>query len=204
MKQPLGEMVGNILEMYEVVSVLRGQGKEDVKKVVLTMASEMLALSDAGKGKTRQELTDACEERIKSGEAFERFGELILSQGGMLQSDGSPVFVDRPAEIMTVYADRNGYISSCDALMVGEASCLLGAGRMTKEDVIDMGAGIRLHKKIGDKVSRGEELFTLYSGTKNPVSDDRIDEALYKMDDAYEISDSPVDPPQEIIDVISS
>ena len=75
---------------------------------------------------------------------------------------------------------------------------------MTKEDVIDMGAGIRLHKKIGDKVSRGEELFTLYSGTKNPVSDDRIDEALYKMDDAYEISDSPVDPPQEIIDVISS
>ena len=142
--------------------------------------------------------------KIKSGEAFERFGELILSQGGMLQSDGSPVFVDRPTEIMTVYADRNGYISSCDALMVGEASCLLGAGRMTKEDVIDMGAGIRLHKKIGDKVSRGEELFTLYSGTKNPVSDDRIDEALYKMDDAYEISDSPVDPPQEIIDVISS
>ncbi len=204
MKQPLGEMVGNILEMYEVVSVLRGQGKEDVKKVVLTMASEMLALSDAGKGKTRQELIDACEEKIKSGEAFERFGELILSQGGILQSDGSPVFVDRPTEIMTVYADRNGYISSCDALMVGEASCLLGAGRMTKEDVIDMGAGIRLHKKIGDKVSRGEELFTLYSGTKNPVSDDRIDEALYKMDDAYEISDSPVDPPQEIIDVISS
>ena len=64
----------NILEMYEVVSVLRGQGKEDVKKVVLTMASEMLSLSDAGKGKTRQELINACEGKIKSGEAFERFG----------------------------------------------------------------------------------------------------------------------------------
>ena len=137
MQQPLGEMVGNILEMYEVINVLRGEGKEDVKKVVLTMASEMLSLTDVGKGKTKQELMDACEEKIRSGEAFERFGELILSQGGMLQSDGTPVFVDRPVEVMTVYAEKSGYVSACDALSVGEASCLLGAGRMTKEDVID-------------------------------------------------------------------
>ena len=74
---------------------------------------------------------------------------------------------------------------------------------MEKDDVIDMGAGIRLYKKIGDKVSRGEELFTLYTGTKAPVGDDRIDEALFRMQDAYVISDSPVTAPKEILGVIS-
>ncbi len=204
MEQPLGIMVGNILEMQEVVSVLRGQGREDVKNVVLTMASEMLKMTPAGDGKDTDELKSLCNTKLENGEAFEKFGELILSQGGMLQSDGTPVYVDQPFEVMTVYAEKDGYISSCDALKVGEASCLLGAGRMEKEDVIDMGAGIRLHKKIGDRVSRGEELFTLYTGTKNPVGDDRVDEALFRMQDAYEISDTAVSAPDEILEVISS
>ncbi len=203
MEQPLGIMVGNILEMQEVVSVLTGNGREDVKNVVLTMASEMLKMTPVGKGLGNKELMAMCEDKLKNGEAFDKFGELILSQGGMLQSDGSPVFVDNPCEVMTVYAERDGYVSKCDALMVGEASCLLGAGRMEKEDVIDMGAGIRLYKKIGDKVSRGEELFSLYTGSKNPVGDDRIDEALFKMQDAYVISDNATEAPKEILEVIS-
>ena len=203
MQQPLGEMVGNILEMQEVVNVLSGRGKEDVLKVVLTMASEMLRFTDVGKDKDRETLMAMCKEKIDSGKAFEKFGELILSQGGMLNSDGTPVFSDQPFEVMTVFAEKDGYVSSCDALSVGEASCLLGAGRMEKEDVIDMGAGIRLYKKIGDKVKRGEELFTLYTGSKNPVGDDRIDEALFRMQNAYEISDTPVDAPEEIFDILN-
>ncbi|MBR5937638.1 MAG: thymidine phosphorylase [Clostridiales bacterium] len=203
MQQPLGEMVGNILEMQEVVNVLSGRGKEDVLKVVLTMASEMLRFTDVGKDKDRETLMAMCKERIDSGKAFVKFGELILSQGGMLNSDGTPVFSDKPFEVMTVFAEKDGYVSSCDALSVGEASCLLGAGRMEKEDVIDMGAGIRLYKKIGDKVKRGEELFTLYTGSKNPVGDDRIDEALFRMQNAYEISDTPVDAPEEIFDILN-
>ena len=203
MQQPLGEMVGNILEMQEVVNVLSGRGKEDVLKVVLTMASEMLRFTDVGKDKDRETLMAMCKEKIDSGKAFEKFGELILSQGGMLNSDGTPVFSDQPFEVMTVFAERDGYVSSCDALSVGEASCLLGAGRMEKDDVIDMGAGIRLHKKIGDKVKRGEELFTLYTGSKDPVGDDRIDEALFRMQNAYVISDTPVDAPEEIFDILN-
>jgi len=203
MQQPLGEMVGNILEMQEVVNVLSGRGKEDVLKVVLTMASEMLRFTDVGKDKDRKTLMAMCKEKIDSGKAFEKFGELILSQGGMLNSDGTPVFSDQPFEVMTVFAEKDGYVSSCDALSVGEASCLLGAGRMEKDDVIDMGAGIRLHKKIGDKVKRGEELFTLYTGSKDPVGDDRIDEALFRMQNAYEISDTPVDAPEEIFDILN-
>jgi pyrimidine-nucleoside phosphorylase len=203
MQQPLGEMVGNILEMQEVVNVLSGRGKEDVLKVVLTMASEMLRFTDVGKDKDRKTLMAMCKEKIDSGKAFEKFGELILSQGGILNSDGTPVFSDQPFEVMTVFAEKDGYVSSCDALSVGEASCLLGAGRMEKDDVIDMGAGIRLHKKIGDKVKRGEELFTLYTGSKDPVGDDRIDEALFRMQNAYEISDTPVDAPEEIFDILN-
>ncbi len=203
MQQPLGEMVGNILEMQEVVNVLSGRGKEDVLKVVLTMASEMLRFTDVGKDKDRKTLMAMCKEKIDSGKAFEKFGELILSQGGMLNSDGTPVFSDQPFEVMTVFAEKDGYVSTCDALSVGEASCLLGAGRMEKDDVIDMGAGIRLHKKIGDKVKRGEELFTLYTGSKGPVGDDRIDEALFRMQNAYEISDTPVDAPEEIFDILN-
>ena len=181
MVQPLGHMVGNVLEMMEVVEVLSGKGPDDVKEVVLTMASEMLKMTDAGKGKSSEELKSRCLEKLKNGEAFNKFGDLILSQGGKLHSDGTPVFVDQPFEVMTVHAEKDGYVEICDALEVGEASCLLGAGRMKKEDSIDMGAGIKLHKKIGDKVSRGEELYTLYTGTHSPVSEDRIDEALLKM-----------------------
>ena len=203
MQQPLGEMVGNILEMQEVVNVLSGRGREDVLKVVLTMASEMLRFTEVGKDKDRETLMAMCKEKIDSGKAFEKFGELILSQGGMLNSDGTPVFSDQPFEVMTVFAERDGYVSSCDALSVGEASCLLGAGRMEKDDAIDMGAGIRLHKKIGDKVKRGEELFTLYTGSKDPVGDDRIDEALFRMQNAYVISDTPVDAPEEIFDILN-
>ncbi|MBP5493103.1 MAG: thymidine phosphorylase [Clostridiales bacterium] len=203
MVQPLGAMVGNILEMQEVVATLQGQGRPDVIKVVTTMACEMIKRTPQGRGKSDEEIIGECKKKIESGEAFSRFGDLILSQGGILDASGCPIYVDEPFEVMTVYADRDGYVSRCDALEIGEASCLLGAGRMEKDDVIDMGAGIRLSKKVGDKVSRGDALFTLYTGSKARVSDERVDEALMKMDGAFEIADEPVETPKEILGVIS-
>lgn len=203
MQQPLGHMVGNVLEMVEVMDVLRGNGPKDVLVVVLTMASEMLRFTPYGKDKDVETLKTECLAKISSGEAFSKFGDLILSQGGVLLSDGSPMFVEKPFEVMTVYADRDGYVTQCDALDVGEASCLLGAGRMKKEDTIDMGAGVKLHKKIGDSVKRGEELYTMFIGSESTLSEDRIDEALNKMEQAYSISDVRVDPQPEILEVIS-
>ena len=160
-------------------------------------------MTEVGKGKSSEELKSMCREKLKNGEAFNKFGDLLLSQGGKLHSDGTPVFVEQPFEVMTVHADKDGYVETCDALEVGEASCLLGAGRMKKEDSIDMGAGIKLYKKIGDQVHRGDELYTLYTGTQSPVSEDRLDEALLRMEKAYSISSSPVKAPSEILDVIS-
>ena len=202
MQQPLGTTVGNVLEMMEVMDVLRGNGPKDVLEVVLTMASEMLRFTPYGKDKDVDELKQACLSKVSSGEALGKFGDLILSQGGVLTSDGSPLFVEQPFEVMTVCADRDGYVTKCDALDVGEASCLLGAGRMKKEDIIDMGAGVKLHKKIGDKVNRGDELYTLFVGAQASTSEDRIDEALDKMEQAYEISENYMQPQPEILEVI--
>lgn len=203
MQQPLGSMVGNVLEMTEVVDVLRGNGPKDVVEVVLTMAAEMLSFTPYGKDKDKESLKSECREKITNGEAFAKFGDLILSQGGILLSDGSPMYVARPFEVMSVYADRDGYVSKCDALDIGEASCLLGAGRMKKEDVIDMGAGVKLHKKIGEPVKRGDELYTMFIGSESTLPEDRIDEALMKMEHAYAISEEKVTPEPEILDVIS-
>ncbi|MBO4494861.1 MAG: thymidine phosphorylase [Clostridiales bacterium] len=203
MEQPLGNAVGNILEMQEVMETLAGNGREDVKTVVLTMAAEMLKHTPYGEKLDTETLIAQCGEKLSNGEALAKFQELILSQGGMLDSTGHPVFVDEPFEVMTVFADSDGYVERCDALSVGEASCLLGAGRMQKTDVIDMGAGIKLHKKVGDMVSRGEPLYSLYTGTKDTVSEERIDEALQKMESAYKIGSLPVAKIPEIMGVIS-
>ncbi|MBR2750198.1 MAG: thymidine phosphorylase [Clostridiales bacterium] len=203
MEQPLGSAVGNILEIQEVMETLSGHGREDVVTVVLTMASEMLKHTPYGKDLDSETLKERCAEKLKNGEALEKFRELLLSQGGMLDSSGNPVYVDEPFEVMTVCAHKDGYVKRCDALAVGEASCLLGAGRMEKTDMIDMGAGIKLFKKVGDPVKRGDHLYSLFTGTKNTVDDARIDEALLKMESAYEFSSEPVKPLQEILGVIS-
>ena len=202
MEQPLGCNVGNILEMQEALDTLRSHGQKDVETVVLALASEMLRMTPEYKDHSDAELQTMCKEKITSGAALAKFEDLVLSQGGKLDSSGNPIFVDTPFEIMTVSAERDGYVSNCDALLVGEASCLLGAGRMEKTDVIDMGAGIKLLKKIGDKVTRGEPLYSLYTGSRNSVGDERIDEALAKMEQAYKISDANCEAPQEILGVI--
>ncbi len=203
MEQPLGDRVGNILEMQEVFDALSGKALADVEEVVLAMASEMLRHTDVGKDKSSDELIDMCREKLNNGEALAKFQELILSQGGQLDSSGSPIFVDEPFEVMKVYATDDGYVTRCDALSVGEASCLLGAGRMEKTDVIDMGAGIRLYKKVGDPVKRGDPLYSLYTGSKNVVGEERIDEALYKMESAFAIGKEPASKIVDVIDVIS-
>ena len=202
MEQPLGRCVGNILEMQEAYQTLQGKGQADVETVVLALATEMLKMTDEYKDASDTELKNLCRRKIESGEALSKFEDLILSQGGKLDSSSSPIYVDEPFELMTVFADRDGYVSACDALMVGEASCLLGAGRMEKTDVIDMGAGIRLCKKIGESVKRGDALYSLYTGSHDTVGEDRLDEALQKMEKAYSISDKPCEAPEEILGVI--
>lgn len=202
MEQPLGHRVGNVLEMLEVMDVLHGHGQEDIVNVVSTLAAEMLLHTPYGEGKISKALEGEAIAKLRTGEVNDKFIELILSQGGKIDSNGMPIFVERPCEIMKVMATKSGYISRCDALGVGEASVLLGAGRMKKTDAIDFGAGVEVHRKIGDYVNRGDVLYSLYKGSKATVDEDILSAALDKMENVFEICDEKTERPIEILDIL--
>lgn len=162
MSQPLGHAVGNALEIKEAIDTLKGEGPEDLTELVLVLGSQMAYLGGVGDNLT--EARQALEENMQNGKALERFKTFIASQGG------NPEVVDRPDEVLPqasrtleVKAGRDGVISHIEANEIGVAAMLLGAGRATKEDKLDMSAGLVIHKKIGDPVQAGDSLVTLYS-----------------------------------------
>lgn len=162
MSQPLGHAVGNALEIKEAIDTLKGEGPEDLTELVLVLGSQMAYLGGVGDNLT--EARQALEENIQNGKALECFKTFIASQGG------NPEVIDRPDEVLPqasrtleVKAGRDGVISYIEANEIGVAAMLLGAGRATKEDKLDMSAGLVIHKKIGDPVKAGDSLVTLYS-----------------------------------------
>lgn len=159
---PLGNAIGNSLEVKEAVETLKGRGPEDLGTVSFELAARMLEL--AGKGKL-----DACRELVRSkvedGSAFERFCSLVEKQGGLYKPDDERAFEKAAAE-ETVEAPADGYIAAVRTDSLGTASLLLGAGRETKESVIDCSAGIILHKKTGMRVKKGEIIAQLHTGSR--------------------------------------
>ena len=157
---PLGHNIGNSLEVIEAVETLKGQGPEDLTRVCVSLAANMLYL--AGKGEIPE-----CEKMVRNviedGSALQRFAAMVEAQGG-----DSSVILDTDKFVKAEYsydvrAEKSGYITFMDAEGVGIASSLLGAGRETKESTIDYAAGIILHKKTGEKVEAGEVIATLYA-----------------------------------------
>lgn len=161
MSQPLGFAIGNALEVKEAIDTLKGEGPEDLTELVLTLGSQMVVLGK--KAKTLEEAREKLLEAIKSGKALEKFKEFLKNQGG------DPSVVDNPEKLpqakykIPVPAKEGGYVSNMVADQIGIAAMLLGAGRATKEDKIDLAVGIVLNKKVGDKVEKGESLMTIYS-----------------------------------------
>lgn len=202
MEQPLGRAVGNVLEVREAIEVLSGGGPSDTHEVSLTLAAAMLMRSESGEGKTFSECMRIAEESISSGRAIAAFNRFIIGQGGELNDEGSPVFVEAPVQRAIVKADHNGYIGVLDALKIGEASMHLGAGRIRKGDDIDMGAGILLHKKIGDCVMEGEMVATLYTGSGSSICEAGIQDVVKDVKAAIEIVSDPVTPPPEILAIL--
>lgn len=175
MNQPLGKAVGNSLEIIEAIETLRGNGPEDLTELTLTIGSKMVFLAD--KASSLEEARSMLEESIKSGKAIEKLKTLIKAQGG------DETIVDHPEKLplakykIELPAKQSGYIKAINANEVGVASLLLGAGRMTKDSVIDLSVGIVLNKKIGDFVEEGESLLTIYANKEDVES---IKERLYK------------------------
>ncbi len=159
MDEPLGFSVGNSLEVEEAIEVLKGNGPQDLIELTLVLSSQLLIMT--GAYKTLDEAYDASKEHLVDGSAYKKFLELIKAQGGTSLQFEKPLFERE------VLAEASGFIKGFDTQGIGESAAILGAGRSTKNEPIDLTAGIYLPHKIGSFVEKGEllaKLFTSRSG----------------------------------------
>lgn len=160
MDKPLGHNIGNSLEVIEAVETLRGHGPADLTEVCLALAAGLLRL--AGKGEP-DECRSMAQAALTSGAAYEKLCAMVAAQGGDVSVLKDTSKFTSAACACDVLCEADGYLAKTDTEGVGAAAVLLGAGRETKESPIDFAAGIRLHKKAGDPVRRGDVLATLYA-----------------------------------------
>lgn len=168
MNQPLGNKIGNALEIEESIDLLKGKGPKDLEELTLEIAAYMLIFGE--KATTIEEATAILKENIANGSALERFKAMVIAQGG----DGNVMddySIMPQAKYQIPYAAKtNGVISKMTADEVGVASMLLGGGRQKAEDKLDYAVGIELFKKVGDAVHEGEAILMIYSNRED-VSD---------------------------------
>ena len=160
MDRPLGYAVGNSLEVVEAIEALQGKGPEDLVELSLALASQILFLADKG---TIEECRALAQDAITSGKALDTFAKMVEAQGGDPEYIYHPEKFAKAPYVREVKVTQNGYIASVNTEQYGLASLLLGAGRNTKEDEIDLSAGYLLKKKTGDAVQAGDTLAVLYA-----------------------------------------
>lgn len=194
MSQPLGNAVGNALELKEAIATLKGNGPKDLTELVLTLGSQMVVLAEQAESldEARQMLVDA----IKTGKALNKFKTFLSNQGGDDSIVDSPEKLPSAKYQVEFKAKKDGFITEIIANDIGVASMMLGAGRQTKEDVIDLGVGIVLNKKVGEHVEKGENILTIHTNTK------KIDDILNKLDNSITI-DSKGEAPTLIHKIIT-
>lgn len=165
MSQPLGLAIGNALEVKEAIDTLRGEGPEDLNELVLTLGSQMVVL--AKKANTLDEAREKLIEVMKNGKALEKFKEFLENQGGDSSVVDQPEKLPQAPYQIEVPAKEAGVVAEIVADEIGVAAMILGAGRATKEDDIDLSVGIMLNKKVGDRVEKGESLVTLHANRED-------------------------------------
>lgn len=186
MNQPLGRAIGNALELKEAIDTLKGHGPEDLTELVLTLGSQMVVL--ANKADTLEEARALLIKAIESGAALDKFKTFVENQGGDATVIDHPERLPQAAYQIDYKAKNSGYVTELVSNDIGVASMMLGAGRLAKEDDIDLAVGIVLNKKIGDKVEAGESLLTIHSNRQN------VDDVIKKLDTSITIEDQVVSP----------
>jgi pyrimidine-nucleoside phosphorylase len=188
MNQPLGNAVGNALEVREAIDALQGRGPADFVEHCLVIGSHMITLGGqvADTGEARQKLQQA----LDSGRAWTKFREWIVAQGGDVTRVDDPDRLPRARLVKTVKAPRDGHVADIDAKEIGLTAMLLGGGRAQKGDAVDPAVGIVLAAKVGDEVERGAPLFTLHANDKAKQA-----EAERRALAAFSWQDQPVVPP---------
>ncbi|AUZ41143.1 pyrimidine-nucleoside phosphorylase [Bacillus sp. MBGLi79] len=181
MSQPLGFAIGNALEVKEAIDTLKGEGPEDLTELVLTLGSQMVVL--AKKAETLDEAREKLIDVMKNGKALQKFKDFLQNQGGDSSVADNPEKLPQAAYKIDIPAKEAGVVSEIVADQIGVAAMLLGAGRATKEDKIDLAVGIMLRKKVGDAVEKGEPLVTLYANREN------VDDFIAKVYDNIQIAE---------------
>lgn len=195
MEEPLGFAIGNNMEVKEAIEVLKGDGPEDVKEVSVAIAGMMLSLGLENVSHSQGKRM--AKKALSSGQAFEKFKEMVQAQGGDIRYVEHPEFFERDAFEGEVLAAEDGFLSGMDTEKIGVAAGLLGAGRETKDSVIDMSAGIYLEKKIGDTVKKGEPIAICYAGTK-----EKLNRGMAMFESSIRYSKEAPRIPKLIVDII--
>ncbi|MCD7826318.1 MAG: thymidine phosphorylase [Clostridiaceae bacterium] len=191
MDVPLGIAVGNDIEMIEAVEMLQGNGPEDFREICHTFAREMLVLSGQG---TEEECDKMLREAIKSGAGLKKLADMVAEQGG----DSTYIYhtekFPKAKYSLDFVAEQDGYVVKMDTEQCGKTAVMLGAGRETKDSLIDSAAGIRFFKKTGQKVRKGDILATLYASKENILAP-----ALSFLKDAYQFGQKQPEPQKNIL-----
>ncbi|AOV08107.1 pyrimidine-nucleoside phosphorylase [Sporosarcina ureilytica] len=195
MSQPLGNAIGNALEVTEAIETLQGKGPEDLTELCLTLGSQMVVLG--GQAESLEEARKMLKEVIQNGKALQLFGDLIEAQGGDRTVIEDPSRLPRAQYQIPVVASRSGYVTKMEADDIGIAAMLLGAGRATKEDKIDLAVGIVLNKKVGDYVEKGETLAILHANSED------VTQSTELLLQHIHIEDAKITPPPLIGEIIT-
>ena len=195
MEEPLGFAIGNNMEVKEAIEVLKGDGPEDVKEVSVALAGMMLSLGLENVSHSQGKRM--AKKALSSGQAFEKFKEMVQAQGGDIRYVEHAEFFESDAFEGEVLAAEDGFLSGMDTEKIGVAAGLLGAGRETKDSVIDMSAGIYLKKKIGDIVKKGEPIASCYAGTK-----EKLNRGMAMFESSIRYSKEAPRIPKLIVDII--
>lgn len=196
MSEPLGKAVGNALEVMEAIDTLKGKGPKDFTELCIALTMEILLISK--KASSEEEARMMVERAIQDGSGLEKLREMIRYQGGDERViDDFGLLPHAEEEIVLDYLDdKTVYVKEIDALKVGEAAMLLGAGRAKKEDEIDYSVGIVLEKKVGDKIQKQDVIAKVYTNGSN------TDEAIRLLFEAIVLTDEAVEPTPIILEVV--
>ena len=195
MNQPLGYAIGNALEVKEAIDTLAGKGPKDLTELCLTLGSHMVLLAE--KASSIEDARNMLEKAIEDGSALKKMKLFLRAQGGDDSVIDDPSKLPQAKYLIELPAKNDGYVSEIVADEVGTAAMLLGAGRATKESSIDLAVGLVLHKKIGDKVKKGEALVTIYSNVEDVLE---VKEKLYQN---IKLSKEMVKPPNLIYEQLT-
>lgn len=185
MDEPLGYAVGNSVEVIEAIDTLKGNGPKDLTDLVMKLGTLMV---EAGLNISEKEAEEKVKTNLYNGKGYEKMLEWVKAQGGDITS------IPVAKHSKEVLAPQDGYISAINALEIGKLSRKLGAGRLTKDDEIDLTVGLILNSKVGDYVRKGEPLLTVLYNEKEITDEEVLS--------CYKFSDSVVEKPKLIIDII--